>query len=69
MAKHEQRTRVVVAGVDISKLVTAVDLHCTAEEQDFVTMTVSVDRLELNHNHARTQVLTVHIAESPGEEF
>lgn len=62
--KHQQRTRVFVAGEDISHYVLDAHLHRVPGQLDSVTMTVSVDRLGLSTTPAGdTQVLEIHVAE------
>lgn len=61
--KHTQSTRVFVAGEDISRYVKRVDLHRVPGEPPTATVTLFVDRLDVNHGHAVTQVLEIHIAE------
>lgn len=59
MSKHLSRTRVIVAGTDISSAVADAVLHRVPGQPDTATLTVFVDRLGLNHD----QTLTLHIAE------
>lgn len=61
--KHTQSTRVFVAGEDISRYVKRVDLHRVPGEPPTVTLVVDVDRLNVNHGQAVTQVLEIHVAE------
>lgn len=61
--KHTQDTRVFVAGEDISRYVKSVNLHRVPGEPPTAEITVYVDRLGLNHDHAVTQVLEIHVAE------
>ena len=61
--KHTQNTKVFVAGEDISRYVRSVNLHRVPGELPTAEITVYVDRLGLNHSHAATQVLEIHIAE------
>jgi hypothetical protein len=61
--KREQRTRVFVAGEDVSKYVHRVDLHRKPDGESTATITMRVDRLGLNHDQAVNQVLEIHIAE------
>lgn len=63
MLKHTQGTRVFVAGKDISRYVTRVDLHREPGDESTAMITVRVDRLGLNHDQAVHQVLEVHIAQ------
>lgn len=63
MAKHVPKTRVVIGGVDVSHCVLAVTSTRRPGDLEVVNLTLAVDRLELNHDHAETQVLTYHIAE------
>ena len=63
MSKHLSRTRVIVAGTDISSAVADAVLHRVPGQPDTATLTVFVDRLGLNHDHADPQTLTLHIAE------
>lgn len=59
MSKHLSRTRVIVAGTDISSAVADAVLNRVPGQPDTATLTVFVDRLGLNHD----QTLTLHIAE------
>ena len=63
MSKHLSRTRVIVAGTDISSAVADAVLNRVPGQPDTATLTVFVDRLDLNHDHADPQTLTLHIAE------
>lgn len=55
----------IVAGTDISSAVAdaVVHLNRVPGQPDTATLTVFVDRLGLNHDHADPQVLTLHIVE------
>jgi hypothetical protein len=59
VSKHLSRTRVIVAGTDISSAVADAVLHRVPGQADTATLTVFVDRLGLDHD----QTLTLHIAE------
>lgn len=63
MARNIPKTRVVVAGVDITDLVGGVDLHRRVDDVESATVLLYVDRLELHQEGADAQVLTLHIAE------
>ena len=59
MSKHLSRTRVIVAGTDISSAVADAVLHRVPGQPDPATLTVFFDRLGLHPD----QTLTLHIAE------
>lgn len=62
--KHEQRTRVFVAGEDISKYVLRADLRREPGAADTATVVLLVDRLALSTTPAGdAQVLEIHVAE------
>ncbi len=63
MARNIPKTRVVVAGVDITDLVGGVDLYRRVDDVESATVLLYVDRLELHQEDADAQVLTLHIAE------
>lgn len=62
--RHTQRTKVYVAGRDISRYVQRVDLHREPGDESTATITVRVDRLALSTTPAGdAQVLEIHVAE------
>lgn len=64
MSKHVPRTRVVVAGVDITGAVLSTTATRQPAELETVVLVVAVDRLSLVDDHRNgDQELTYHIAE------